>query len=130
NQRIHAVQAFKKLNEADALSAANKRVSNILAKYEQVIEANTISPSLFEVKAEQALAEQVAAKLEVVSALSAAGKYDEVLLQLADLRKPVDDFFDEVMVMTDDKSRRENRLLLLGQLRALFLQVADIALLQ
>lgn len=130
DQRIHAVQAFKKLNEADALSAANKRVSNILAKYEQGIEASAVSASLFEVKAEQALAEQIAEKQDVVSALSAAGKYDQVLLQLAELRKPVDDFFDEVMVMTDDKSRRENRLLLLGQLRALFLQVADIALLQ
>lgn len=130
DQRIHAVQAFKKLNEAGALSAANKRVSNILAKYEEPILANAVSDALFEVVAEKALAEELAAKHAVVSKLSALGEYDAVLLQLAELRKPVDDFFDEVMVMTDDKSRRENRLLLLTQLRALFLQVADIALLQ
>ncbi len=130
DQRIHAVQAFKKLNEAGALSAANKRVSNILAKYEEPILANAVSDALFEVVAEKALAEELVAKHAVVSKLSALGEYDAVLLQLAELRKPVDDFFDEVMVMTDDKSRRENRLLLLTQLRALFLQVADIALLQ
>ena len=57
-------------------------------------------------------------------------KYDEVLVQLAGLHQPIDDFFNQVMVMTEDKAQRENRILLLTQLRALFLQVADIALLQ
>jgi glycyl-tRNA synthetase beta chain len=57
-------------------------------------------------------------------------QYEKVLLRLAELRKPIDDFFDHVMVMTEDKSRRENRILLLQQLRKLFTKVADIALLQ
>jgi len=130
HERIKAVQAFKKLPEAETLSIANKRVSNILAKYVDVIDATVIAPAYFENAAESELAAQLEAKSNVVAALSQSGKYDAVLLQLADLRKPVDDFFDQVMVMTDDKPRRENRILLLSKLRALFLQVADIALLQ
>ncbi|VVC76829.1 Glycine--tRNA ligase beta subunit [Aquicella siphonis] len=130
HERIKAVQAFKKLSEAETLSIANKRVSNILSKYVDMIDAQAIDPQYFENSAEQELARQLEAKSKVVAQLSQSGKYDEVLLQLAELRKPVDDFFDQVMVMTEDKPRRENRILLLSKLRALFLQVADIALLQ
>src|SRR3990167_256284 len=127
HQRIKAVQACKKMNEAEALSAANKRVSHILAKYVEVIEAKKIDPALFEHAAEEELLRQLEAKHASVPGLCQRGKYDEVLMQLAELRQPVDDFFDHVMVMTDDKSRRENRMLLLKKLRNLFLQVADIA---
>lgn len=130
HKRIKAVQTFKKLNEADALSVANKRVSNILAKYTDIIHAKAIDPKLFEVKAENELADQLAVKSQLVKELSQSDQYEEVLLQLAELRQPIDDFFDQVMVMTDDQSRRENRILLLKQLRQLFLNVADIALLQ
>lgn len=128
--RVKAVQAFKKLAEAEALSVANKRVSNILAKYHENLDSATINPAIFEVAAEQVLARELEAKRQIVEKLSQSAQYDEVLVQLAGLRKPVDDFFDQVMVMTEDKPRRENRILLLSQLRALFLHVADIALLQ
>lgn len=128
--RIKAVQAFKKLSEAENLSVANKRVSNILAKYADAIDAKTIDPAFFENAAEKELAQQLEKKRAQIERLSQSGQYDEVLLQLTELRKPIDDFFDQVMVMTEDKSRRENRLLLLSKLRSLFLQVADIALLQ
>lgn len=130
HKRIHAVQAFKKLAASEALSIANKRVSNILAKYVDKIDAKTINPDIFETAVEQELAHQLELKSKMATQLSGRGNYDEVLLQLAELRQPVDDFFDQVMVMTEDKSKRENRILLLRQLRALFLQVADIALLQ
>jgi len=130
HQRILAVQAFKKLSEAESLSVANKRVSNILAKYVEAIEAKAVDPSKFENSAENELAQRLEEKSIVVSRLSDSGKYEEVLFELAGLRKPVDDFFDQVMVMTEDKPRRENRLLLLSKLRSLFLRVADIALLQ
>lgn len=130
HKRIQAVQAFKKLSAAEALSIANKRVSNILTKYTESITAETIDPAAFENNAEKELADQLEAKREIVAQLSQAGQYDEVLLKLAELRQPVDDFFDKVMVMADNKDRRENRILLLKKLRALFLQVADIALLQ
>jgi glycyl-tRNA synthetase beta chain len=129
DERIKAVQAFKKLTEAGALSAANKRVSNILAK-ETVMSDGLIQSVLFEHDAERVLAEQVDKQHKTIATLVAAKRYDQVLLQLSTLRQPVDDFFDQVMVMTDDKPKRDNRILLLNKLRGLFLQVADIALLQ
>ena len=128
--RIKAVQAFKKLNEAEALCLANKRVSNILAKYMDTIDAKTVNKKLFENAAEKELSKQLELKKQILKELYDSGKYDAVLLQLAELHKPIDDFFNQVMVMTEDKMQRENRILLLSQLRALFLQVADIALLQ
>jgi glycyl-tRNA synthetase beta chain len=130
HKRIHAVQAFKQLQEAGALSAANKRVSNILDKNQSGITATQVNPDYFDDVVEQELFKQLELKGDEVTRLCQAGQYDEVLMQLATLRKPVDDFFDKVMVMTDDASRRENRILLLTRLRGMFLQVADIALLQ
>ena len=130
HQRIQAVQRFKTLAEAQALSAANKRVSNILSKYENSLSAKTIDPHLFEHPAERELAQQLEEKNKLIAPLFKAAKYVDVLTQLAALHKPIDDFFDHVLVMAEDKAQRENRLLLLMKLRALFLQVADIALLQ
>lgn len=128
--RIKAVMAFKKLNEAETLSNANKRVSNILAKYTDALDAKAVNPTIFENAAEHELARQLDVKEKAVRELHKARSYDKELVELAELSKPIDAFFDQVMVMTDDKSRRENRILLLSKLRSLFLQVADIALLQ
>lgn len=128
--RIHAVKNFKTLEAAASLSIANKRVTNILAKYPDQISIHAIEPAYFEDQAEAKLADLLTRKAHTITALNQKGKYSEALLQLAELKMPVDDFFDHVMVMVDDKTRRENRLLLLTQLRSLFLQVADIALLQ
>lgn len=128
--RIQAVQAFKQLNEAEALSVANKRVSNILVKQSQSLVTQQINAAYFEHAAEANLAQAIEKKRDVVAVLYQDRKYTEVLLQLADLRQPIDDFFDNVMVMTDDQAKRDNRILLLNKLRALFLHVADIALLQ
>ncbi|HSW68945.1 MAG TPA: glycine--tRNA ligase subunit beta [Gammaproteobacteria bacterium] len=128
--RIQAVQKFKNLPEAESLSIANKRVSNILAKSETGTSEQTINEKLFEHTAEHVLLKKLSEKQQVVSAFSANGNYTEVLAELAGLRDPVDDFFEHVMVMSEDKQRRENRLLLLKKLRNLFLNVADIALLQ
>lgn len=130
DRRIKAVQSFKQLAEAEALSVANKRVSNILTKQVSELVNGSVDVALFESNVESELAAAVNAKRQQVSSLSAARDYEGVLQELAGLRQPVDDFFDQVMVMTDDVPRRENRLRLLSQLRALFLHVADIALLQ
>jgi glycyl-tRNA synthetase beta chain len=130
HQRIKAVQLFKTRQEAAALSAANKRVCNILDKFNGQLESDHLDTKAFEHSIEAVLANQLVVKSEMINKLAHEGKYDEVLLQLADLRQPVDDFFDQVMVMTDDKVRRQNRILMLKKLRALFLHVADIALLQ
>lgn len=128
--RIQAVQMFKQMAAAEALSIANKRVSNILAKYSSAIDLEKIDENLFENEAERILAAELKAKQQTIDKLSHSAEYQQVLTQLANLRQPVDDFFDKVMVMTEDKAKRENRILLLKKLRALFLNVADIALLQ
>lgn len=128
--RILAVQFFKNLDEAESLAIANKRVSNILSKYTDTISAQDINPALFQEDSEKVLAAKLKELQKKIAVFSKSAQYQEMLLQLAELRVPVDHFFDHVMVMTDDKAQRENRILLLKQLRESFLQVADIALLQ
>ncbi len=66
----------------------------------------------------------------LMSGLMFGGDYQAALTRLAALREPVDTFFNEVMVMADDEALKANRLALLNNLRNLFLQVADISLLQ
>jgi glycyl-tRNA synthetase beta chain len=129
NQRLQAVEAFRQLPAAQALAAANKRVSNILAKQSESNTRASVDPALLQEPAEQALYEAVQAQSAKVAPLFEAGQYQQALASLADLREPVDRFFDDVMVMADDAEIRDNRLALLSKLRALFLQVADISLL-
>ena len=128
HQRVQAVHAFGQLPEASALAAANKRVSNILSKQGGAI-AHTIDNALLEEGAEKALADALANLAEAVKPLLAERNYTDALKQLAQLQQPVDQFFDDVMVMAEDEALRNNRLALLQQLRNLFLEVADISLL-
>ncbi len=130
HRRIHAVQTFKKLPDAASLSIANKRVSNILTKSDSIISINQINANLFQHDAERILADKLTEKRMMIAKFVQNGNYAEILTELATLREPVDNFFDHVMVNVDNKEQRENRLLMLKQLRELFLQVADIALLQ
>jgi glycyl-tRNA synthetase beta chain len=130
DQRVKAVQAFKKLDAALALAEVNKRVSNILAQYTKNIAASSINPAYLVHPAEQQLAQRMALMQAKIQHLAQHRSYEDILILLADLHQPVDEFFAEVLVMAEDQATRENRLLVLQQLRALFLQVADIALLQ
>ena len=129
DRRVQAVTAFSKLEEAEALAAANKRVNNILAKQNYQGDAK-VDASLLAEDAEKVLAEQVAAKQAELAPLFAAADYQTALNSLASLRSAVDSFFDNVMVMADDEQVKNNRLALLASLSSLFLEVADIALLQ
>ena len=129
DQRVKAVHSFNQLPEAQALAAANKRVSNILAKLEDESALGSVDADLLSDPAEQALAKQVADKQAAVAPLFAERRYEAALAQLAGLRAAVDSFFDDVMVMVDDEALKNNRLALLKQLRGLFLEVADISLL-
>lgn len=125
-RRLRAVKAFAQREEAAALAAANKRVSNILSKQEH--DGSTqVETSLLQESAEKALFEAVTASQQQVAPLFAAGDYQQALDALATLREPVDAFFDQVMVMADDDTIRRNRLALLASLQALFLEVADIS---
>lgn len=128
DRRIKAVYYFKQLPEATALAAANKRVSNILKQ------AVTIPATLeqgFLVEPEEAqLARELTLQHKSLQPLLLEGDYTGALTQLASLRAPIDGFFDKVMVMAEDPTLRQNRLALLAALRNLFLEVADISLLQ
>ena len=126
--RVRAVSHFRTLDSAEALAAANKRVSNILAKADAAI--GEINLTACVEPAEKALAEAVLALRTEVQPLIAKGDYTAVLDKLANLRAPVDSFFDNVMVNAEDLVLRQNRLAILNTLQGLFLQVADISVLQ
>ena len=126
--RVRAVSHFRTLDSAEALAAANKRVSNILAKADAAI--GEINLTACVEPAEKALAEAVLALRIEVQPLIAQGDYTAVLDKLANLRAPVDNFFDNVMVNAEDPALRQNRLAILNTLQGLFLQVADISVLQ
>ncbi|MEO0442978.1 MAG: glycine--tRNA ligase subunit beta [Pseudomonadota bacterium] len=126
DQRVHAVNYFRQLPEADALAAANKRVANILAKVDGTV-SDKLNESLLQEAAEKNLAESIHQKQAAVAPLFEQRDYKGALCELASLRQVVDAFFDNVMVMVDDQALKQNRLALLQQLRALFFEVADIS---
>lgn len=128
DKRIRAVAAFNALPQAEALASANKRVSNILAK-NKTENCISLDNALLSEAAEQGLAKQLSELQSKVEPMFTAGDYTGALNALAELQGAVDAFFDNVMVMADDEAVRNNRIALLGQLRNLFLQAADISLL-
>ncbi|WP_156293458.1 glycine--tRNA ligase subunit beta [Serratia oryzae] len=127
--RVKAVTHFRTLEEAAALAAANKRVSNILAKSTDTL-LDQVRASVLKEPAELKLATHLVVLRDKLQPDFAAGRYQEALVELAALRETVDAFFDGVMVMAEDDAVRVNRLTLLSKLRELFLQVADISVLQ
>ncbi|MCA1922196.1 glycine--tRNA ligase subunit beta [Buttiauxella noackiae] len=127
--RMKAVSHFRTLESSSALAAANKRVSNILAKSDETLNEHVHASVLKEAE-EIRLATNLVVLRDKLEPFFAEGRYQEALEELANLREPVDAFFDKVMVNAEDKDLRINRLTLLSKLRELFLQVADISLLQ
>ncbi|MCY1410539.1 Glycine--tRNA ligase beta subunit [compost metagenome] len=128
DQRVQAVQAFRQLPEAAALAAVNKRVSNLLSKFEGVV-PTVVEPKYFDNANEFSLYSAIQQADQAVQPMAAARQYRESLARLAALREPVDAFFEAVMVNADDAKVRGNRYALLARLRGLFLGVADISLL-
>ncbi|MGW1443537.1 glycine--tRNA ligase subunit beta [Serratia rhizosphaerae] len=127
--RVKAVSHFRTLDEAAALAAANKRVSNILAKSTDTL-LDQVRASVLKEPAELKLATHLVVLRDKLQPYFAEGRYQEALVELAALRETVDEFFESVMVMAEDEEVRVNRLTLLSKLRELFLQVADISVLQ
>jgi glycyl-tRNA synthetase beta chain len=123
--RVMAVTEFARIDAAQSLAAANKRVGNILAKVERV--KDDIDASLICEAQEQALFDELRRIELVVQPLLAQKRYTESMLALAELRVPVDEFFDGVMVNADDEAIRSNRLAILKKLSDLFGAVADIS---
>lgn len=129
HRRVQAVHAFAQLPEAQALAAANRRVSNILGKLESAHSFGNVSADLLVEPQEKALFERMQALATTSRQHLDRDEYGQALACLAGLRGPVDAFFDDVMVNVEDDALRLNRLNLLKQLRDLFLDVADISLL-
>jgi glycyl-tRNA synthetase beta chain len=126
DKRIKAVSVFRALPEAESLAAANKRVGNILKKSE-VKTNGVVNENLFEEKAEKALFSKLNSLSTSLEPMFDKGDYEKALCKLSSLKKPVDDFFDSVMVMVDDNKIRKNRIALLSQMSALFLRTADLS---
>jgi glycyl-tRNA synthetase beta chain len=127
DRRVRAVSAFSALPEAATLAAANKRVANILQKQAEGSVPVSVDPALFQDAAESALAAALESAIDACAPLLARGDYSAALIRLAELRAPVDDFFGQVLVMSEDIALRNNRVALLARLRAAFLAVADIS---
>ena len=133
DHRLRAVAEFGRRPEAASLAAANKRVANILRKQAEEAGAppigKIVDPAHFEADAERELADALASAQRDSATALAAGDYTAVLARLSQLQVPVDAFFESVLVNADDPAVRTNRLALLGQLKAQFGAIADIALL-
>lgn len=129
DKRVKAVSHFRTLEAASALAAANKRVSNILSKVDIDL---SLAPeaALYKSLPENRLATHLVVIQQELAPLFASNDYQAALIKLSELRENVDAYFEEVMVMDENLDIRTNRLRLLNQLRALFLRVADISLLQ
>ena len=129
HRRVQAVGKFTVLPEAENLAAANKRTQNIL-KQNKTKMVKDIKEELLVESAEKLLASALNEINNSVQPLLDNNDYDSVLTKLAELRDPIDNFFDEVMVMCDDEALKLNRLALLNRINALFQTTADISKLQ
>ena len=132
--RLEALAAFRRLPEAEALAAANKRIANILRKSDgggaaasPDAVAARIDPSRLSVEAEKVLHGALDAMAPEVHAALKAGRYNDALTRLASLRPAVDAFFTDVMVNDPDPVLRANRLALVGRVREMFSGVADLS---
>ena len=129
DKRVHAVNEFRKLDEAESLAAANKRIGNILKKVDGKL-PTLVDINLLQESAETSLNDLLQKMSELVNPKLDAGHYSEALQELAGMRDTIDAFFDQVMVMADDESLKNNRIALLNQLHSLFIKAADLSRLQ
>jgi len=129
HRRVQAVNIFLTLPEAISLASANKRIANILRQAGGKT-GRAVNPEMLREPAERTLHEKISRLQRDIQPLVAAADYINTLKKLAALRTSVDEFFDKVLVMEPDSALRENRLALLTVLSALFLQTADLAMLQ
>ena len=130
DHRLRALNAFCRDRSADAaaLAAANKRIAHILQQAGRVDTA--YQPELAQAQAEKALAGAVSECQQQIEHDLDRREYAAVLQALAALQRPIDRFFDQVMVMDKDPAVKANRLALLSGVLRLFLTVADISTIQ
>jgi glycyl-tRNA synthetase beta chain len=126
DRRLRALAGFLQLPDAAGLTAANKRIANILRKAGEQ-PSPRVDSGLLTDPSERTLAAEVESLRQDVERLVTAGRYEDALARLASLRPAVDAFFDQVMVMADDARVRANRLALLAALQRLFLHIANLS---
>lgn len=129
DKRLTALNAFMALPEAAALSAACKRVNNLLSHASMQVNQN-VNELLLKEAAEQAIYHHMSELNHTLVSLYQSANYEKLLQQLARIKEPVDAFFEQVMVMVDDQALKTNRLILLTQLQKMLQGVADISMLQ
>jgi len=122
--RVDALVEAKKLKDFESIVIGSKRAINILKGSASV---GHVDPSLFQEAAEKGLYESFVGMKDKVESHLNRQDYRAALLVLIQLKKPIDDFFDKVMVMVEDQKIRDNRLALLNQISQLFLRIADFS---
>ena len=127
DKRLQALTHFITLPEAASLAAACKRVNNLLSQTMDAQLAYVVDDSLLEDKAEKALYDSILQMKQGQERLYQQGDYAQLLKLLATLKEPIDVFFEQVMVMTDNNELRSNRLALLSLLQEVLQGVADIS---
>ncbi|MBX2878630.1 MAG: glycine--tRNA ligase subunit beta [Granulosicoccus sp.] len=127
--RVKAIEAFRKTDEAASLAAASKRISNLLKKIDTPIQGD-VDVSRFSEKAEESLFKQLSDLQDPIATDMQARDYGQAMQRMANLREPIDRFFDDVMVMDEDEQLRNNRLALLRQVNELSCSAAELALLR
>lgn len=128
DRRLRSINTFMGEEAAASLAASNKRIGNILRKSE-AIEKIDIDADLFRFDEEKVLFEEIVRIESIIEPLLKKGAYEDSLRILAELKAPVDRFFDEVMVMDEDPALRNNRLALLAYLKMQFDRIADLSIL-
>ena len=112
-------------NEFESLVLTSKRITNILKKQERTLD---VDPSLFKEPSEFKLWESYGELKDDILQMMENKEYYEALNLVIRLRKPVDDFFDEVEILTKDHPQlRNNRVAILQTLARLFQSIADFS---
>jgi glycyl-tRNA synthetase beta chain len=129
-KRVAALDKLRRQADFEPLAMAFKRVVNILKKADRDPfrgGAGEVNAGLFEKDCEGALLDAYRGKKKSVGTKVHEGAFYEALLEIAELKSPVDAFFDGVMVMAEDEQVRENRMALLARLAGLFTGIADFS---
>jgi glycyl-tRNA synthetase beta chain len=130
--RAQAVAKVRGTEDFDAIAASVKRIKNILRQATEAgkwmaAEEHNFAPHLADSDAEHILAARTAELAAGTAVFCQLKQYDEALAALATIRRPLDDFFDKVMVMVDDEALRSSRLSLLQTVASTFQSIADFS---
>jgi glycyl-tRNA synthetase beta chain len=126
-KRLGALRSIRKSKNFEPLAVSFKRIRKILEKSNLKGDGHAVEPNLFDSDAERELFSTGRAVALKVQTEKRAGHYEQALERIAGLRKSIDRFFDEVMVMAEDDAVRKNRLALLAELLREFTTVADFS---